>query len=176
MDRSSALTPARELLGFRLGDAAVDVRGWPVIACDGRQAGTVDRLIVDLRSRRVRYLGVALKLGPDRRPNVGGPGGAGTVLIPVGLARRHDDTYVVTLERLTTAMLAHAPRIAPRPIQRDDEDATLSAYGLPTSEETRDLYAAEHFDDTPLFAPVAAPEHPLGERNGNGAAHHSGRR
>lgn len=47
---------------FKVASGNPDVRGWDVIAKDGRKLGKVDHLLVDRDARKVRYLG----LNPDR--------------------------------------------------------------------------------------------------------------
>jgi hypothetical protein len=147
--RVSGLSAAKELLGFRLADPAVDVRGWSVQAADERHAGIVSGLLVDIHTRRVRYLAVALDVALDRRARSRDPG---TVMIPVGMARRADDARTVLLDGITSSMMIRAPRIPARAIMRADEDATLAVYGLPSSGiSERDMYASAHFDDSRLL-------------------------
>lgn len=150
MDRSSALTAARELDGFRLSPSTPDVRGWAVLACDGRIAGQVARLFVDVKSRKVRYLEVILD---GSRPHAGLLD-RHAVLVPVGIARRIDDARAVLVE-LAVEVLTRAPRIPMRAVTRDDEDATLSAYGLPVACGVSDFerYDCSHFDDSGLLMP-----------------------
>ncbi len=145
----SGISAARELLGFRLADPAADVRGWNVLAADRRHAGVVTGLLVDFHTRRVRYLAVALDAGLERRARSRDPG---TVLVPVGVARRVDDTRTVLLDHVTTSMMMRAPRLAARPIMRADEDATLAVYDLPTiSGSNGQRYDGAHFDESRLF-------------------------
>jgi hypothetical protein len=150
MDRSSALTAARELDGFRLSPATPDVRGWSVLACDGRIAGQVARLFVDVKSRKVRYLEVVL----DGSRQHAGLLDRHAVLVPVGVARRVDDARAVLVE-LAVEVLTRAPRIPMRAVTRDDEDATLSAYGLPVAQGVSDFerYESAHFDEAGLLTP-----------------------
>lgn len=146
-DRVSGLSAAREMLGFRLQDPSRDIRGWSVMSADNRQSGTVTGLIVDIHTRRIRYIAVALDPALERRARSRDPG---TVLVPVGLVRRSGEEYTVVLDFITSDMLIRAPRLAARPIMRADEDATLAVYGL-RSGDMRDPYSAPHFDDTRLF-------------------------
>jgi hypothetical protein len=144
----SSLTAARELHGFALAEGD-DVRGWAVVAQDGLPAGTIDRLMVDNRTRQVRYLAVALDASLERRR---GSVDARTVLVPVGVAERVKDSRTVVLRHITTDMLRRAPRLPARPVTRFEEDATLAAYGLPTSAETGgEFYAGAFFDNSRLF-------------------------
>lgn len=157
MDRTSALTAARELEGFRLSPAAPDVRGWRVLARDGAPSGRVTRLFVDVKARRVRYLEVTLD--PDRS-HAGSRERRG-VLVPVGIVRRIDDSRSV-LVQLSVDALRRAPRIPARPVTRDDESETLRAYGMPVPQGNSDQerYFGEHFDDTGLLTPPRDPAGP----------------
>lgn len=151
--RASYVGAARELLAFDLGTVRVDIRGWSVFASDSRRVGTVDRFMVEQATKRVRY--VSLVLTTDAVPT--GSTLAGSVLIPIGLVRRYDRQQAVVLVGLTSAMVASAPRLHARPVMRADEDATLSAFGLPTSEDVAgNLYDCAHFDERCLL--LSEPE------------------
>lgn len=82
------LVPLSELLhNHRIASGDPDVRGWEVVASDGRRLGRVHDLLVDTGSQRVRYLDVELDrdlasgpslreggrepLGPEGRPMAG---------------------------------------------------------------------------------------------------------
>jgi hypothetical protein len=147
-DRTSGLSTARELFGFRLADPAADVRGWSVVAADRREAGVVTGLLVDIHTRKVRYLAVALDVALERRARSRDPG---TVMVPVGVARRADKARALILEGITSWMMLRAPRLPSRPITRSDEMATLDVYGLSNGNTERDLYAGSHFDDSVLL-------------------------
>jgi hypothetical protein len=148
--RFSALLAARNLQRFTLGDASPDIRGWHVISADRQYVGTVSRLIVEMRTRRVRYIVVALDewLERRRRPSMN------SVLVPVGLARRADECQALVLDVARADALQVAPRIPDRPITRDDEELTLAALGLPSLGEDGAPYAASHFDERRLLAPL----------------------
>lgn len=143
---ASELLLAREMSGFILGDHQVDVRGWRVYANDAELVGRVESLFVDIHTRAVRYLGVALT-DPQSKLSTG------TVLVPVGMATRPLDRRVVLLNGLSSTQLTLAPRTFARPVTRADEDAVLAAYGLATSREIRaaDFYARPAFTAERLF-------------------------
>jgi hypothetical protein len=56
-----------ELHGFEVAEGDPDVRGWEVVARDGRRIGEVEELLVDGEDRSIRYLEVRL----DPRPAAG---------------------------------------------------------------------------------------------------------
>ncbi|HEU4641127.1 MAG TPA: PRC-barrel domain-containing protein [Gemmatimonadaceae bacterium] len=148
----SGLIAARELRGFRLRDAHQDVRGWDVLAGDGTRVGTVEQLLVDPKSRRVRYLAIVLGDGARRRAVR-----RRRVLAPVGLARRLDGRRTITLDVPDAARLAAMPAIRNRPVTRADEDAALAALGVrPPATGDGDRYAGAGFDDRWLFGTAAA--------------------
>ena len=68
------LTPWSELNGQRVSDDDADVRGWTVIAGDGREIGRVRELLVDASRMKVEYFAV-------------GDGSADDLLVPAGYAR-----------------------------------------------------------------------------------------
>jgi sporulation protein YlmC with PRC-barrel domain len=148
--RVSGLIPARELRGFRLGDARVDVRGWDVLTADGAVVGTIDRLLVDAKTRKVCYLAITPRDGQRR---VAKRARRGRVLVPVGVARRVDGCRRVALDVLTAARLENAPRIGDRPVTRADEEAALATFGqsAPATGPGGDRYRGTSFDGTRLF-------------------------
>ncbi len=145
-DHSSHLIPARELTRFKLGEERVDIRRWPVFTSDGRLVGAVDRLMVETSSKKIRYIAVALIREAVNDYSAVVPG---SVLVPVGALRRLDDLEAIILDELASFQLARAPRLRARPVTRADEDATLAAYGMPTSREipAADLYKNPNFDE-----------------------------
>jgi uncharacterized protein (TIGR02271 family) len=60
---TSNLKPLNHLDDFKVADNYPDVRGWDVVARDGKKIGKVDDLLVDVSARQVRYLGVDLDRG-----------------------------------------------------------------------------------------------------------------
>ena len=145
-DHSSHLMPARELTRFKLGEERVDIRRWPVFTSDGRLVGAVDRLMVEASSKKIRYISVALirEAVNDYRSIV-----PGSVLVPIGLVRRLDDREAIVIDALASFQLAGAPRLRARAVTRAEEDATLAAYGMPTSREipAADFYKNQNFDE-----------------------------
>lgn len=72
------LARIEELSGFAVAEDEPDVRGWEVIARDGRRAGVVEDLLVDTEDPQVRYLEVRLDRGADQElplPREAGPTG-----------------------------------------------------------------------------------------------------
>ena len=147
--RVSSLTAEWELQGYSLPDIYADVRGWKVFADDGTLVGIVSRLIVDTRTRVIRYVAVMLS-GTFGKSTIVAPH---NVLVPVGVVRRVDEMQAITLEHITPAQLARAPRLPLRAIMRADELATLAIYGLASLWDLAAdaLYSAPIFDAAPLF-------------------------
>jgi uncharacterized protein (TIGR02271 family) len=75
------LKPLSRLDDFRVAEHDQDVRGWDVVARDGKKIGNVDDLLVDVTMRKVRYLGVDLDRGLFASLFSGGHGGH--VLVPI---------------------------------------------------------------------------------------------
>lgn len=61
---ASRIVPLSDLHSHKVASGDPDVRGWPVVAGDGRTVGRVEGLLVDTAEMRVRYLDVILDLGP----------------------------------------------------------------------------------------------------------------
>jgi len=144
--KHSELLRAREMPDFSLGNERTDVRGWQVYSNDAVLVGSVASLFVDMHSKAVRYLGVALGDPRSKMPD-------GEVLVPVGSASRPDDRQVIILGGLSYAQLAAAPRLAKHPITRADENAALGVYGMATWRDVSasELYSSPNFEERRLF-------------------------
>jgi sporulation protein YlmC with PRC-barrel domain len=148
--RATCVGAAREIQHFELGERRADVRGWTVITGDERIAGVVDKLMVDLKTKEVRYLAVTLAA---KALDGAGSSQRGQVLVPIGLVTRVAERRCLVLESLTLTQLVSAPRIRNRPLTRADEDATLSVYGMDTSRDIPhdEFYNRDLFDERGLF-------------------------
>jgi len=73
---TSNLMPLSRMEDFQVASDNPDVRGWDVLANDGKKIGKVEDLLVDRNARDVRYLAVSRDRGLFS-------GGSGHVLIPV---------------------------------------------------------------------------------------------
>lgn len=142
----SGLLRAREIGDFAMGTDRTDVRGWQVYSNDAELVGAVSSLFLDIRTKAVRYLGVALHRSSARVP-------AAEVLVPVGSACRPDDRQVVVIHALSRAQLLAAPRLPSRPVTGADEHAALASYGIQhdVGAGAPDLYATSLFDERRLF-------------------------
>ncbi|QMW23980.1 photosynthetic reaction center subunit H [Sandaracinobacteroides saxicola] len=77
-----------------------DPRGLAVVGADGSTAGTVSDLWVDKADHLIRYLAVSLA------------NGAGTVLVPMTMAKVQPGRNRVVVSAVTAAQFAGAPRLA----------------------------------------------------------------
>ncbi|HYG63423.1 MAG TPA: PRC-barrel domain-containing protein, partial [Thermoanaerobaculia bacterium] len=101
----SSVVPLKDLKDFKVAKGDPDVRGWEVLANDGRRIGKVDELLVDTAAMKVRYLDV--DLDRDIRGAMGGESLAGDmkndhVLIPIGSAQIHEREDRVVVDLLHT--------------------------------------------------------------------------
>ncbi len=110
----SGLAPLSELEEFAVADPALDVRGWPVRAAGGEEAGTVRELIADPAARAVRYLRIA-------------PEHAAPYLLPAGYLRRDPDAHVLRTPELSRADLGALPRHGSGAPTRAEEDELRAA-------------------------------------------------
>lgn len=110
MDR---VVPLNQLHGYEVADDDPDIRGWKVMAADGRGIGEVDQLLVDTAAMKVRYLDVDLddNLAGDRH-----------ALIPIGYARLDPDDRRVFVDGLSTAQVAALPAYGHGPVTRDMDE------------------------------------------------------
>ncbi|HEX5872916.1 MAG TPA: PRC-barrel domain-containing protein, partial [Longimicrobium sp.] len=119
MDR---VVPLGQLDDFKVADGEPDVRGWEVLASDGRKIGEVDELLVDTAAMKVRYLDVdvddgMVAGGTDRH-----------VLIPIGYARLDEDRDCVMVEALAAADLGGMPAYDQGPLTRDFETSVRESF------------------------------------------------
>jgi photosynthetic reaction center H subunit len=112
MDR---VVPLGQMDDFTVAKGDPDVRGWEVLASDGRKIGEVDELLVDARAMKVRYLDV------DLEDAVAGSAADRHVLIPVGYARLDRERDCVRVDALASEDLAALPRYDQGPLRRDFE-------------------------------------------------------
>ena len=128
MDR---VVPMNQLPGWKVVEGEPDIRGWDVVASDGRPLGRVDDLLVDTQANKVRYVDVD---GEGRH-----------VTIPIGYARLEEDRRQVLVERLGDEQLRALPAYDRSPITREYEEQVGRACNLSTSPATPDFYEGEAF-------------------------------
>jgi hypothetical protein len=119
MDR---VVPLGQLDDFKVAEGEPDVRGWEVLASDGRKIGEVDELLVDTAAMKVRYLDVDVDDGM-----VAG-GGDRHVLIPIGYARLEEDRDCVMVDALASADLGGVPSYDQGPLTRDFETSVRESF------------------------------------------------
>jgi hypothetical protein len=119
MDR---VVPLGQLDDYRVAQDDPDVRGWEVLASDGRKIGEVDELLVDTNAMKVRYLDV------DVDDGVIGDGMDRHVLIPIGYARLERDRDCVMVDGLAAADLQGLPSYDQGPLTRDFESSVRTSF------------------------------------------------
>jgi hypothetical protein len=128
MDR---VVPLGQLDDFKVAEGDPDVRGWEVLASDGRKIGEVDELLVDTNAMKVRYLDV------DVDDGVIGDGMDRHVLIPIGYARLEQERDCVMVDGLAAADLQGLPSYDQGPLTRDFESSVRSSFeGRRTTPDT----------------------------------------
>jgi photosynthetic reaction center H subunit len=119
----SRVVPLKDMKDFKVAKGDPDVRGWEVLANDGRRIGKVDELLVDTAAMKVRYLDV--DLDRDIRGAMGGESLAGDmrndhVLIPIGSAQIHERDDRVVVDLLHT-LVGGLPAYGHGPVSREYE-------------------------------------------------------
>lgn len=145
MDR---VVPLDELSDYKVAEGDPDVRGWEVVASDGRKVGEVDQLLVDTGARKVRYLDVDVEDGliegaRDRH-----------LLVPIGYARLDRDDDRILVDDLRVEQFAAIPAYEHQPLTRDYETSLLTAWERDRTETgaADDFYAGRSFDDDRFYA------------------------
>lgn len=148
MANTDRIIPLDQLDDFTVAEGDPDVRGWEVLASDGRKIGEVDELLVDPSAMKVRYLEVdidddLIAADDDRH-----------VLIPIGYARLHEDDDQVFVDGLKSTDLATLPPYRQEALTREYETDLRkrfdSSYKAETTPDT-DFYAHESYDQERFF-------------------------
>ena len=140
-----------QLDDFKVAEGDPDVRGWEVIASDGRKIGEVDQLLVDTAAMKVRYLDVDVDDGllndnTDRH-----------VLIPIGYARLDEGDDRILVDSLASADVVALPEYTHGPITRDFETDLRSRFdtdytaGTTAKTGDRDFYAHDLYDENRFY-------------------------
>ncbi|HEX8455546.1 MAG TPA: DUF2382 domain-containing protein [Longimicrobium sp.] len=155
MDR---VVPLGQLDDFKVAEGDPDVRGWQVVASDGRTIGEVDELLIDTNAMKVRYLDVEVENGlmaePDRH-----------VLVPIGYARLDRSADRVMVDNIASTDLRTMPAYDQSPVTRDYETSVRNSFpGGPAATEVEsdtgmaaagshdtDFYTHDSFDDNRFF-------------------------
>jgi sporulation protein YlmC with PRC-barrel domain len=155
-DDLDRVVPLGQMDDFTVAEGDPDVRGWEVLASDGRKIGEVDELLVDARAMKVRYLDVDVDVEADD-----GAGADRHVLIPVGYARLDRERDRVLVDALASAELAAIPAYDQGPLTRDYETSVRDSFrggsaspadapaGAAAAEDP--FYAGDAFDDRRFY-------------------------
>jgi uncharacterized protein (TIGR02271 family) len=130
MDR---VVPLNELSGYKVADGEPDIRGWDVVASDGRRLGKVDDLLVDTQANKVRYVDVDVD-GDNRH-----------VTVPIGYARLEASRHQVLVDRLGSEQLQALPNYTRGAVTRDYEDQVGRACNVTSASATPDFYETDAF-------------------------------
>jgi uncharacterized protein (TIGR02271 family) len=146
-DRQQRVAPLSDLSDYEVADHEPDVRGWDVIAADGKKIGEVEDLIIDTGAMKVRYLDIEVekdfRAKDDRH-----------ILVPVGQARLHEKEDHVHINTLSSSEVRTFPGYKGR-LDRTYEDSVHQHFGTTSSTATggtdRDYYANDNFDDNRFY-------------------------
>lgn len=151
-DDLDRVVPLDQLDDFKVAEGDPDVRGWEVVASDGRKIGEVDQLLVDTAAMKVRYLDVDVEnelLASDASDR--------HVLIPIGYARLDEDSDRVLVDQLASSDVVALPEYTHGPITRDFEtdvrrrfDTGFTAAGT-TTDTDRDFYSHDLYDENRFY-------------------------
>ena len=148
MDR---VVPMNQLSGYKVADGEPDIRGWDVMASDGRRLGRVDDLLVDTQANKVRYVDVE-------------GGTQGHVTIPIGYARLERDRRQVLVDRLSDDQFGALPAYDHGPITRDYEERVGRACNLRASPATPDFYESDAFRGDEMRLTLSEEQLAIGKR------------
>lgn len=159
---TATIAPLKQLKDYKVASDDPDVRGWDIVARDGRKIGDVHDLLVDTVAMRVRYLDVEL----DRELLAGAPAVPGMahtgmlgehrhVLVPIGTARLdedHDRVYVDTLDSHDVAVLPPYDHTA---FSREYETGVRQRWdhNYAPAPDRSDFYTGDLYDQERFYGP-----------------------
>jgi hypothetical protein len=108
------LAALEDLEHLQVAGSDRDVRGWEVVAADGRAVGSVAHLIVDPAALKVRYLDVVVRTSPSDQKER-------DVLVPIEEVDLDVPSEQVRVRALSTPDLDALPRFGGLPIEADYE-------------------------------------------------------
>jgi len=124
IDGHPKIIPMRIAAGFSPDPDDPDPRGMDVVAADGRVAGQVSDLWVDLAEPRILYYEVALATDNPDGDHLMNP------LLPAGFARVKFNRGQILVGSIMADQFAHVPRTAsPDQVTRLEEDRITAYYG-----------------------------------------------
>jgi hypothetical protein len=142
---------------LEVADGDADVRGWRVVASDGVTVGTVEHLIVDRPSMKVRYLEVGLE-------STAGPAANRDVLIPLEHADLNAPARHVRLPSLRSTDVTRLPAFGGVPIDGAHTERLQANFEAQASRARREVRPGRTAEPDPargtggLAAPTAGRE------------------
>lgn len=151
---------------FSVASGDPDVRGWDLIASDGREIGEVHNLLVDTAAMKVRYLDVKVDrdlIGDDDT------GRDRHILVPIGYARLERDDDRVFLDAVASSDVRDIPAYQHELLTRDYETtvrqrwdrgyqgATAAGAGAAAGQD-QSFYEHEHYDDRRFYEGRRGPQ------------------
>ena len=136
---------------YEIADGQCDIRGWDVYDSANKQIGEVDELIFDPVSRKVRYLVLDTDDNDYKMEER-------LVLVPIGVARLHEEDDDVVIPNITTAQIMGLPEYDDdMDLQPAHEHQIRTVFAPPSAEPVGvivvddDFYTHEHFDDKWMY-------------------------
>jgi uncharacterized protein (TIGR02271 family) len=141
--------PLDDLDDYQVAEGDPDVRGWDVIASDGRKIGEVDQLLVDPQAMKVRYLDVDL----DDGLVAGAANEDRHVLIPIGYARLEEAEDQIRVDSLASSQISTLLPYNHEPIDTAYEADVRRRFdsGFTDVPAGEDFYAHEGYDENRFF-------------------------
>ena len=135
---------------FEIADGQPDIRGWKIKDGSGKQLGTVEELVFDYESRKVRYIVADLKKNDynmEKRE----------VLVPIGIAELHKDDDDVMLPGVTVEQVKNLPGYDEDRFDTSHETDVRNVFGglgtgvpIPRAGDP-DFYDHAHFNEDNLM-------------------------
>jgi photosynthetic reaction center H subunit len=137
MENKPKIVPMRTQKEFFMEKNSPDPRGLKVMGSDGKFAGTISDIWVDVPEIMVRYLEVELSGGAKPAPKAAGPDGAApaapkakTVLLPINFADVWRREGYVKVAAIRSDQFAQVPATAkPNQVTKLEEDKICAFYG-----------------------------------------------
>lgn len=129
---------------YEIADGEPDIKGWKVKLSQEQKIGSVDDLLFDVQSLKVRYLIVDLK---DNMPDLSSK----KVLVPIGVAELYKDDKDVFLPNVTTEQIAQLPDYKTGVLTMETESAIRNVLEGGRKSYDNDFYNHEHFNEENFY-------------------------
>ncbi len=144
--QAGGLARLGELDDYKVAEGDPDIRGWDVRSPDGRKLGTVEELIAEPSTMKVRYMEVKVD-----KEAAGGRGDQ-FALVPIGTARLNEDEDDVIVNQLPAGGFNAGSAYSRGKVTREYESSLRDEYGSDKkAQASGSFYGSDLYDEKNFF-------------------------